>query len=201
MKPTVTKSTDKAIEKNLIQWIEAANEDQVKKGVSWYKEAMQFSKELSIKFNIESYTVATVVSCLSPNNKWEQNKKDAVTVIEAFQAGIGPEDIKVCTYNANKRKAFRALEGELISEKAPKTHAFAMNVGLNSADHITIDKWHLRACIFGPEEGIKECVESCTAVQYRRVEKITAKLSKEYNLKGYEFQAIVWVTIKDAWNR
>ena len=77
MKPTVTKSTDKAIEKNLIQWIEAANEDQVKKGISWYKEAMQFSKELSIKFNIESYTVATVVSCLSPNNKWEQNKKDA----------------------------------------------------------------------------------------------------------------------------
>ena len=76
-----------------------------------------------------------------------------------------------------------------------------MNVGLNSADHITIDKWHLRACMFSPEEGIKECVESCTAVQYRRVEKITAKLAKEYDLKGYEFQAIIWVTIKDAWNR
>jgi len=76
-----------------------------------------------------------------------------------------------------------------------------MNVGLNSAEHITIDKWHLRACLFGPEDGIKDCVESCTNVQYRRVEKITAKLAQEYNIKGFELQAIIWVTIKDAWNR
>ena len=201
MKPTVTKATDKAIEKNLRKWFELASDEQVDKGIDWYVDAKEFTRTLANEYGIDSYTVATVVSCLSPNNKWERNKIDADSVINAYSEGISPEEIKVCTYNANKFKAFRALDGELIAESAPKTHAFAMNVGLNSAEHITIDKWHLRACLFGPEDGIKDCVESCTNVQYRRVEKITAKLAKEYGIKGFEFQAIIWVTIKDAWNR
>lgn len=201
MKNSVVKHSDNVIQANLLRWFELASDEQIENGKNWYIDAMNFASYLAEKYDIDKYIAATVISALSPNNKWERNKIDSETVIKAFQNGIAPESIKVCTYNANKLKAFNALDGQLISEKAPKTHAFAMNVGLNSADHITIDKWHLRACVIKPKEGIKECSESCTSVQYRRIEKITALLAKKLGLKGYELQAIIWVTIKDAWNR
>jgi len=200
-KLSVTKLTDRIIKGNLKKWFESATKEEIQSGLTWYKDAQDFSKYLSKKYDIDTYTCATVVSCLSPNNKWERNKIDAETVIKAHINGIAPDSIKVCTYNNNKLKAFRCLNGETISEKAPKTHAFAMNVGLLSSDHITIDKWHLRACVLKPNDVIKDCTETVTALQYRRIEKITAQLSKEYNLKGYELQAIIWVTIKNSWNR
>lgn len=202
MKKTVTKITDQEIRNNLRLWFNAANPEELRAGLSWYKEAQEFTNNLANEYNLDPYRVAGVVSALSPNNKWERNKIDAETVVKAHIAGIGPDSVKVCTYNANKKKAFEILEGDTeITAKSPKTHAFAMNVGLNSPEHITVDKWHLRACVVGPNDGIQDCTESCTAVQYRRVEAITAKLAKDIGLKGYEMQAIIWVTIKRHWNR
>ena len=201
MKPTVTKTTDRIIKGNLKRWYNLANEESIKSGLEWYKEAQEFSQYLSNSYRIDTYTAATVISCLSPNNKWDRNKYDAEQVIKAFQAGKGPNRVKVCTYNNNKVKAFKALQGLKINKAAPKTHAFAMNVGLLDPNHITIDKWHLRACLLKPKDGIEEVVETCTNVQYKRIEQITAKLAKDLNLKGYELQAIIWVTIKNEWNR
>ena len=200
-KLTVTKATDLSIYSNLKSWAMEALIEDVKQGKAWYEDAQEFCMQLSLKYGIAPYIVAAVVSCLSPNNKWERNKIDTITVIEAFLNGLSADDVKVCTYNANKLKAFAVLNGALISEKSPKTHAFSMNVGLLSPSHITIDKWHLRACVLTPSDGIMDCAESCTIVQYRRIEKITAQLAKDFGMKGYELQAIIWVTIKRVWNR
>ena len=201
MKKSIVNYSNTKIKNNLKRWIEAAQDKDIKSGLGWYKDAQDFCEYLSKKYDIDTYTCATVVSCLSPNNKWDRNKVDAEAVIVAHKNGIDPGSIKVCTYTNNKLKAFRCLEGEMISETAPKTHAFAMNVGKLSSDHVTIDKWHLRACMIRPNEGVKTCVETLTAKQYRRVERLTSDLAKEYNYKGYEFQAILWVAIKNKWNR
>jgi hypothetical protein len=123
-------------------------------------------------------------------------------VIKSHLSNALQSSVKVCTYNANKEKAFKILkEGKKISSKSPKTHAFAMNVGLLSSDHITVDKHHLRACVCVPTDGVVNAVENCTSLQYRRVEAITAKLAKRYRLKGFQMQAIIWVAIKQNWNR
>ena len=196
MKLSITNYSDTKIKNRLNYWFDQATEQEIKDGKNWYKEAQDFAKYLSETYKIDSYVCASVISALSPNNKWQRNKIDAEVVIKAYLNGIDPENIKVCTYNANKVKAFRILKGEIITEKSPKTHAFAMNVGLLSSDHITIDKWHLRACLTKEKTDV---VESCTNVQYRRVEKITSQLAKEKGLKGYEFQAIVWVAIRNRW--
>jgi len=201
MKLSVTNYSDTKIKNRLNDWFNLATEKEIKDGKNWYKDAQDFAKYLSDTYEIESYVCASVISALSPNNKWERNKVDAEAVIKAHLNGIAPEKIKVCTYNANKNKAFDILKGKIITEKSPKTHSFAMNVGLLSSEHITIDKWQLRACLLYPKDGITPCVESCTAVQYRRIEKITSQIAKENNLKGYELQAIIWLTIKNAWNR
>ena len=196
MKLSITNYSDTKIKNRLNYWFSLATEQEIKDGKNWYKESQEFSKYLSETYNIDIYVCASVISALSPNNKWQRNKIDAETVIKAHLNGISQDSIKVCTYNANKIKAFRILKGELITEKSPKTHSFAMNVGLLSSDHITIDKWHLRACLTKVKTDV---VESCTNVQYRRIEKITSQLAKENGLKGYEFQAIVWVTIRNHW--
>jgi len=201
MNKSVVSESNSDIRKHLSSWLLFATKEQIKDGIEWYKDAQDFCKYLSEKYDISVYVAATVVSCLSPNNKWARNKLDAENLILYFLKGRKLEDLKVCTYNNNKAKAWRAMQGEIISEKAPKTHAFAMNVGLLSSEHITIDKWHLRACLTEPSDGIVKCTESCTIIQYRRIEQITAQIAKDNNLKGYELQAIIWVTIKQKWNR
>jgi hypothetical protein len=51
------------------------------------------------------------VSALSPNNRWERNKVDAKAVLRAVRDGVDCADVKVCTYDANKRKAFEIAKG------------------------------------------------------------------------------------------
>ena len=201
-KKTITQSTDKKIYNSLERWLNAASDKDWQDGKQWYKEAQDFCKYLASEFDIDSYTCAAVVSALSPNNKWQRNKIDAFNVIKAFKQGKTPKSVSCCTYNANKEKSFAILKGSIeLSAKSPKTHSFAMNCGLLSSDHITIDKWHIRACLVRPCNGVTDTIESITVAQYRRIEAITVKLAHKYGLKGYELQAIIWVAIKHNWNR
>ena len=202
MKRTIKETTDRKILNSLERWIESATPSQRYSGLHWYNEAQEWAKYLAETFGIDRYKSAAVISSLSPNNKWERNKVDAFNVCQAWKDGKTADDVKVCTYGANKRKAFAILDGDTeITAKSPKTHAFAANVGLLAADFVTVDKWHIRACLCSPKEGVKDSVESCTPAQYRRIEALTLKLARKYGLKGYEVQAVIWVSIKDNWGR
>ena len=198
----ITDTTDRRIGNSLERWLDHANKDQWKAGFNWYKEAQDFCSDLANSYGEDHYKCAGVISALSPNNKWARNKIDAIALLEAHALGKNPEDIKVCTYHANKLKAFDILNDRVsLSEKSPKTHSFAMNVGLLSPDHVTSDKWHIRASLAKPVDGVTKTVESVTPAQFRRLEQITVKLARKFGLKGYQAQAIIWVTIKDHWNR
>ena len=208
MKRTLTQISDSQIKHNLSLWFTQAKTESasaIEEGLKWYADAQDFSRRLAEFYGITPYKVAAVISALSPNNKWDRNKFDAENVLKVWANGKGPDSVKVCTYTSNKIKAFKILTGENgaaeITAKSPKTHSFAMNVGLLSADHITIDKWMIRAALCRPMEGVQDSVESCTAAQYRRLEAITAQVAKDLGLKGYELQAIVWVMIKKEWDR
>ena len=196
---TATMTKDATILRNLRGWLAESTPADIEAGRAWYGDAMDYARYLSNEFNVSRKVAAGVVSALSPNNKWERNKIDAFTVLQAVRDGLGPEDVKVCTYDANKRKAFAIARGdESILRKSPKTYAFAMNVGENSADHVTVDKWHMRACLTSSRKRVR-VQESPTAMQYRRIERLTAQLAKRRGYKGYELQAIIWVTIKNNW--
>lgn len=207
MKRNSRKLTTKEIVTYLISWYKEATPEEIQAGIDWYKDAQNFVYITHEEFNplienLTPYMVAGVLSATSPNNRWERNKVDTITVLKAIVAGLPPEAVKVCTYNANKIKAFEIGKGNIeITAKSPKTHSFAMNVGILSADHITIDKWHLRACVTNPKDGIVDCMEGCTATEYRRLEAITADIANMFGYKGYELQAIIWLTIKRVWNR
>ena len=59
---------------------------------------------------MHSAIVVGVLSALSPNNKWERNViDDTENMCVAYKSDIPLDDVKVCTYNANKQKAIKIL--------------------------------------------------------------------------------------------
>ena len=202
MKRTITKTTDRIIANNLNAWLLHATRANISEGKRWYKDAQKFTKKMGKKYGVDRYIVAALTSALSPNNKWKRNKQDAESMLKAYTEGKDIDSFKCCTYNSNKRKAWSILQGDIqLASKSPKTHSFAMNIGRLSDKHVTIDKWHIRACLCKPREGIVDTTETITSAQYRRVEAITARIAEEHKLKAYEAQAIIWVTIKEGWGR
>jgi hypothetical protein len=195
--------TLKQYRKNLRVWFERATPSEMADGLTWYGEANAFANSLSMKYGVSPVAAAGVISALSPNNKWERNKIDAESVIKAALNGVPEDQVKVCTYNANKAKAFKIAKEDAHSrfitlKESPKTFAFAKNVGDRDESHVTIDKWHLRA-MQTISESPKEVSTSCTPKQYRIFEAEALRVAKEKGMKGYEFQAIVWVTIRNRW--
>jgi len=195
----MTKKELKKYRSNLRTWYNRATKDEIKQGLVWYKDAMDFAKQLSTDYGVRGEVAAGVISALSPNNRWERNKYDAVQVLMAVRDNVPMDDVKVCTYDANKAKAFAIAKGDRkILTSSPKTYAFARNVGENDSDFVTIDKWHLRACQTSSKKS-KTCRESVTPKQYRIIQQETVKVAKEMGVKAYQFQAIVWVTIRNQW--
>lgn len=180
-------------------WYKEATAEEIETGENWYNEAREYSKILSNEFKLSRLMCSGVISALSPNNRWERNKIDAHSVLSAIRDNISSFDIKVCTYNSNKRKAFAIGRGDVkILEKSPKTFSFANNIsGLNS-DKVTIDKWHLRA-IQTSSKSYKNCKTNITPLQYRNIEKDCQKVAKKHDISPSTLQAIVWVTIRNRW--
>ena len=191
---------EKKIRKNVRGWWDESTPCEKEQGRVWYKEAQDFARDLSVKYNVSREVAAGVISALSPNNKWERNKYDTIQVFEAIKAGLGPDDIKVCTYSSNKRKAFSIAMGDAkILRQSPKTYAFARNVGELDDNFVTIDKWHLRACQTMSKKS-KRCRESVTPKQYRVIQEQTIKVARQIGVPAYVLQATVWVTIRNRWS-
>lgn len=180
-------------------WAERASDREREEGLRWYEEAMQFADYLSITFNVSKVVAAGVISALSPNNRWERNKIDAFNLIQAYRDGRTMDDVSVCTYTNNKRRAWGILSGDAeMLRKARKTHAFALNVGAMDESVVTIDKWMLRAFVTTSLKP-KDVPTSCTPVQYDRLSAHFCKVARGMGYKPYELQAIIWVTIRNRW--
>jgi len=186
---------------NLRHWYNQATETELKEGRTWYEDAMIYTQELSKEFDVKGEICAGVLSALSPNNRWERNKIDARSVLNAVKNKVRSYDIRVCTYDANKEKAFEIAKGnQAILKRSPKTYAFARNVGMMDVSYVTIDKWHLRA-IQSKSKSPKDLKTSCTYRQYHMLQEDCKAVAKEYNIPSYELQATVWVTIRNTWYR
>jgi len=185
----------KKINKNLDFFFNASTDANIKDGLNWYKGANIKANVIAKKYKLDAYKVAQVISALSPRNKWEQNIKDADKVCEAFKLGLHPTDIKVCTFHTNKFKAFNILANKVdITQKSLKTYNFVHNIAYLSDEHLTVDIWHLRACF---KDDIKISSSSIGKVAYSQIKKLTLKKANKLGVKGYELQAILWVSAQN----
>ena len=191
--PQLTKYQRSKIRKNLQAIFNDTTIEQKKQGSNWYKDANNYAFEImqATQHAFDVDVIASVISALSPRNKWERNKIDALNVINAHLNGIPQDKVKVCTFNSNKKLAFEILQGiNKIKKTAKKTFSFANNILLNN-DTVTIDLWHLRAC-FGTT--IKT---GLTPKAYETIQRITLEEAQKVGLKGYQYQAIIWEAIRE----
>jgi len=180
------------IKKNLLEMYETRTDQHTEEGMKWYKTANQICIDMGKQLDYDPAVVAQVISALSPRNKWERNIIDTRTVLKAVNEGMNPEDVKVCTFNTNKNKAFEIARGERgIDQASPKTYSFVKNIAELDDTKVTIDVWHLRAC-FG-----KTIDSGLTPLRYRQLEKLTLKCAEMVGIRGYEFQAIVWGIVRN----
>ena len=184
----------KKISKNLDFYFNLATDEDIKNGKMWYNEGREICKDVASKYNTTTLIAAGVISALSPRNKWEQNIKDAYKVFEAIKQGLNAEDIKVCTFHTNKFKAFAIARSEVkITDKSLKTFNFVNNLASDSNYYLTVDIWHLRACF---NNSIKIDNASIGRIAYGQIKDLTIAKAKELGLKGYELQAILWLTVQ-----
>ena len=186
------------ISRNLDYFFNLATPEDVKQGKRWYKEANQFCIDTAKEYNTDPLKVASVVSALSPRNRWEQNLIDAKKVFQAIQEGKEAEEIKVCTFHKNKFKAFELAKGNIfITEDSPKTYNFVRNIAHLDPTALTVDIWHIRACL-------KQFKSISTAqigkVAYKQIKALTIKKAQKLGLKGYEYQAIIWLSVQNNIN-
>jgi hypothetical protein len=180
------------INSNLDKYFALATDADIDNGIAWYEQAHYICKDLSKQYNVPISVVASIVSALSPRNRWDQNIKDTITVLNAIHNNLSPDDIKVCTFHKNKRKAFLLAQRKVqITEKSLKTFNFVRNIADLDDNSVTIDVWHLRAC-FG--RTIKTVP---TRLAYQQIKELTINKAKEKGLKGFEYQAIIWNSIKN----
>lgn len=188
----------KKISNNLDYFFNIATDENIKNGINWYKIANKEAQKIAIKYDIDIYKVSQVISALSPRNKWKQNIIDANKVCDAYKLGLHPTDIKVCTFHSNKFKAFNILANNVsITDKSLKTFNFVNNITYLNNDFLTIDIWHLRACF---NNLIKINNASIGRIAYEQIKQLTIKKANKLGLKGYEFQAILWLSTQQKFN-
>lgn len=192
--PKLTRYQQKKIANNLEELYKSANKKDKKSGLNWYQNAhkicLKLQEDNKNLFSLNQ--VASVLSALSPRNKWERNILDASNVLRAVRLKKQPQQIKVCTFNKNKIKAFNIAKGiEKIKETSKKTFSFVNNIALLDDNFVTVDLWHLRAC-FGAT--IKT---GLTPKNYEIIKDITIKQANKVGLTGYEFQAVVWEVLRN----
>ena len=194
MKELTTKQLTE-VNNNLDNYFSLATDRDIDNGIAWYKQAHYICKDLAERYNTKLETVASIISALSPRNRWLQNIKDTKTVLDAIHSGFGPEDVKVCTFHKNKNKAFLlGKEQTSITDKSLKTFSFVNNIAKLDDAYITIDVWHLRAC-FGTT------VRSTPSRKaYDQIRLLTIEKAKQKGLNGYEYQAIIWNSVKNNFN-
>lgn len=182
----------KKYESNLSNILDSANIDTINYGLNWYNEFYLWCKDLSIIYDKSTFDIAQIFSALSPRNKLEKNKIDTLTVLDAVNKGMQPNEIKVSTFHSNKNKAFNiALNKDDISKDSLKTYSFCQNVGNLDSNFVTIDVWQLRA-LTGEHEN-----KTPTKLEYLQLVDLHKKIANKNNILAYQLQAITWTQLRN----
>ena len=184
-------------QKHIQALLDLASAGEQSEGLTWYRRANVAAARLADQYEIGIETAAGVIAALSPRNKWERNLVDAENLIAAFVAA-GPEaceEVKVCTFGANKKKAIDILiwqAGEAVATEilsGPKLiEFFSCIIG---RDDVCIDG-HAYSIWFGDRVTLAK-VPSIGKKLREEIKKDYLAVAKKNNLKGYEVQAITWV--------
>ena len=182
--------------RNILAVWDRAQPSQYLDGASWYQRAHDQAKEIArTSEGRTTLEVATVISILSPSNKWTRNIDDARNLIRAHDQGGDIQDVRVATYGPNKVKAWSYLGGEIdgepFSPRAQKTQAFALLISDPSLPHVVVDG-HATNIACGDRGPITSAAR-LTPKRYLAVSDAYRHAAKAKSVSPHIMQATTWV--------
>jgi hypothetical protein len=190
--------------RNILKTYRIATVEDVANGVEWYDRAKRMAAWIAKETSIKETTVIGVMAALSPNNRWERNCKDALTMCSAWINGDSLDDFKVSCYNKMKQKAWSILQDDLQDDAAiltrlngQKIRSFYSNI--RGLDEVTIDG-HALNIARGKREGLTSDKTNMGKKQYRELQAAYVTAAKRIKVKPSELQAITWTTWKRIHN-
>lgn len=144
--------------------------------------------------------VAGCFSALSPNNDYMGNLRSCVTLCLGFSHGAKEENCTVTTYNANRAKAWRLLQGQHFYSvyKGLKVRNFYRNLTEpNHPEAVTIDGHMFNVC---RNELTTLWLSGLSKTTYAALAKVFHKVANAHNLLPSQLQAIVWFVWKRIHN-
>jgi len=190
--------------RNILKTYRIATVSDVSDGVEWYDRAKRMASWIAKETNIPETTVIGFMAALSPNNRWERNCKDALTMCQAWISGDTTDDFKVSCYNKMKQKAWSILEDDLTTDddiltrlNGQKIRSFYSNI--RGLDEVTIDG-HALNIARGRREGLTSDKTNMGKKQYRELQLAYVTAAKRVKVKPHELQAITWTTWKRIHN-
>jgi len=190
--------------RNILKTYRIATVSDVSNGVEWYDRAKRMAAWIATETNIPEATVIGVMAALSPNNRWERNCKDALTMCQAWISGDTTDDFKVSCYNTMKQKAWSILEDDLTTDEdilsrlnGQKIRSFYSNI--RGLDEVTIDG-HALNIARGQREGLTSDKTNMGKRQYRELQLAYVTAAKRVKVKPHVLQAITWTTWKRIHN-
>ena len=190
--------------RNILKTYRIATVSDVSDGVEWYDRAKRMASWIAKETKIPETTVIGVMAALSPNNRWERNCKDALTMCQAWINGDTTDNFKVSCYNTMKQKAWSILEDDLTTDEdiltrlnGQKIRSFYSNI--RGLDEVTIDG-HALNIARGKREGLTSDKTNMGKKQYRELQAAYVTAAKRVKVKPHELQAITWTTWKRIHN-
>jgi hypothetical protein len=176
-----------------------ASAETIHAGKSWYREASIFAEDVANVAGVSKEIAVGIIAALSPQCSWPNNKQSAINLLYTGEA------TGYTGYKVNIAKARRIIAGENIdtvlgkgSRYGAKVRAFYDNIlNPSTSEHVTIDTHAIRAAYDiadVPRDLIRAVFESKLNVEVQDAYK---KVAKEFNLVPCQFQAIVWLVVKE----
>lgn len=191
------KNFDKgAMGANLEAIFSAATKQEIQQGRDWYHQANKFAKGLAKKYNRSVESVIGIISALSPETKYSQNIEDAQALIERGA------DAVVTTYDKNRDKALKILDGQLDAHEhftaaTNKTAAFYFNIlQPASAERVTIDRHSARVTHGYYLTADDAIYYSNTPAKYVATQEVYKEIASKHDLLPHQLQAITWLTYR-----
>jgi hypothetical protein len=159
----------------------------------WYFTINEYCLHLSCAFNVPVIKVAAIMSCLSPQNKFNQNCID----LENFLMSNGITGAATYGNQVIKARIILRLETyneEIIQEiigKGLKTKAFFENIYRpHNSEKVTVDLWQVRwakRLNIIPQKG------SLTPKRYKIVSDAVKSEANKRGIMPHQFQALSWI--------
>lgn len=187
--------------RNILATYYQASENELAYGAEWYAKAHRHAVVFSQRYGVSTRQAAYVISMLSPSNRWDQNLRDAESMLQAHAAGLPLDLVTVHTYGSNRTKAAAYLQGliadeDLWTRDSKKTEAFGLLIaGHTDEGHVCVDG---HACAIAMGERVPlDSVPRIRGKLYDTIADAYREAAERAGVAPHVMQATTWL----VWRR